>query len=136
MIAKHAILAVIGGFVYSLIEIACRGYTHWSMFILGGICFLAVGALNECLPWDLPFWAQMLSGGLIITALELVTGFVCNVWLGWAVWDYSDEWLNLYGQICPKYAVIWVMLSGVAIVLDDYLRYWLFREKKPKYKLF
>ena len=31
---------------------------------------------------------------------------------------------------------IWFYLSLVAIILDDYLRYWMMGEEKPKYKIF
>ena len=106
------------------------------MVILGGICFVAVGLLNEILPWEMPILVQMICGGIIITMLEFITGVVINIQLGWAVWDYSQERFNLLGQICPRYSMYWVLLSGVAIILDDHLRYWLFGEDKPKYKIF
>ena len=41
------LLFLIGGLVYAWIEILWRGYTHWSMFVLGGICFIIMGLLNE-----------------------------------------------------------------------------------------
>ena len=135
-IHKCGILFAVGGLLYGTIETLARGYTHWSMIILGGLCFLAVGALNEYLPWEMPLWLQMFWGGLLITALEFVTGCIVNLWLGWDVWDYSAEKYNLLGQICPKFTAYWILLSGVAIVLDDWLRYLLFDEEMPKYKLF
>ena len=42
---------------------------------------------------------------------------------------------NFLGQICPQFTLAWLALSLVGIVLDDYLRYWLFREEKPHYHL-
>ncbi len=33
-----------GGIIYSFIEVAWRGYTHWSMTIAGGICFISSAA--------------------------------------------------------------------------------------------
>lgn len=134
--AKACILWGMGGVVYMLIETCTRGYSHWTMAILGGICFLAVGAFNERLPWEMPLWLQMFWGGLLITTLEFVTGCIVNLWLGWDVWDYSTEKYNLLGQICPKFTAYWILLSAVAIILDDWLRYLLFDEEMPKYKLF
>lgn len=133
---KYGILALIGGVIYGALELICRGYTHWTMVILGGICFVAVGLLNEVIPWEMPLVVQMLCGCLIITALEFCCGSIVNIWLGWTVWDYSDEWGNLLGQICPKYSVLWYFISLAAILLDDWLRYWLFFERKPHYKIF
>ena len=40
-------LFLIGGRLYTWLELACRGRTHWTMFILGGLCFVIIGLLNE-----------------------------------------------------------------------------------------
>lgn len=133
---KYSILALIGGVIYGALELIGRGYTHWSMVLLGGLCFVAVGLLNEVIPWEMPLTIQMLCGCLIVTALEFACGCIVNIALGWNVWDYSDEWGNLIGQICPKYSVLWYFISLAAILLDDWLRYWFFGEEKPHYKLF
>lgn len=133
---KWGILALIGGVIYAALEMICRGYTHWTMVILGGVCFVAIGLLNEVIPLEMPLAVQMLCGCIIITVLELCCGCIVNIWLGWDVWDYSSEWGNLLGQICPKFSVIWYFVSLIAILLDDYLRYWLFDEEKPHYKIF
>lgn len=132
---KYAILGITGGFIYSLIEVISRGYTHWSMFLLGGICFIFLGLLNEVFSWNTPLLLQMLCGTVIITALEFITGCIVNLWLGWGVWDYSNEKFNLHGQICFKYSCYWFFLSLIGIVLDDYLRYCFFNEEKPRYKI-
>ena len=70
---KPLTLIGVGGFLYVLIELAFRGRSHWTMFLVGGLC--------------LPF------------------------------------------------AVLWFFLSAVGIVLDDYLRYFLFGEENPHYRL-
>ncbi len=131
---KYMILWGIGGLLFQIIEILSRGWTHWSMFILGGVCFVAMGGLNEFFSWKIPLPLQMLLSALITTILEFITGCVVNIWFGWNVWDYTNEPFNFLGQICIGASVIWFMLSGVGIILDDYLRYWMFKEEKPKYK--
>ena len=118
-----------------LIELLWRGYSHWTMGILGGLCFVCCGLLNEVLPWNMTLSKQMLIGAIIINSLEFITGLIVNVKLGWDVWDYSNLPLNIYGQICPIFFIAWYYVSGLAIVLDDYIRYWFFGEEKPKYKL-
>ncbi len=133
---KYLFLFLIGGFIYSIIEILWRGYSHWTMVILGGICFVSIGCLNEFINWYTPLWKQALSGMVIITLLEFITGCIVNLLLKWDVWDYSDVPLNFMGQICVPFMFIWFFLSVAAIILDDYLRYWLFGEEKPKYRLF
>lgn len=132
---KNLFLFVVGGDIYILIEILYRGYSHLSMFLLGGVCFLCLGYINRFLPWETPLLLQMLIGAVIITALEFGTGCIVNLWLGWHVWDYSNVPFNLWGQICLPVSVGWYLLSVVGIVLDDYLRYWIFHEEKPRYKI-
>jgi uncharacterized membrane protein len=104
------------------------------MFVLGGICFIAVGLINNLIDWDMPLVLQMLLGSAIITTLEFATGCIVNIWLKWDIWNYSNPF-NLLGQISLPSSIGWFFLSSAAIVLDDYLRYWFFNGKKPHYKL-
>ena len=132
---KYYTLGTLGGTVYVFLELMWRGYSHWSMFLLGGICFIALGLINEVIPWEMPLTAQMFIGCVIITALEFITGCIVNLWLGWDVWDYSDLPYNLLGQISVPSSVGWYFLSAVGIVLDDWLRYVFFGEEKPRYTI-
>lgn len=116
----HSVLAVIGGLVYMGIEILWRGHTHWSMGVLGGLCFVFIGLLDEWFEHP-PLLLQMLQGAAIVTALELITGIIVNLHLGWDVWDYSDMPGNFMGQVCPQFAVAWFFLSAAAIKLENAL---------------
>ena len=126
---KYLFLFDVGGLLYVLIELAWRERSHWTMFILGGICFIYLGLINEILPWTMPLWKQILVGAVGITFLEFFTGCVVNLWLNLGVWDYSNMPGNLFGQICPQYFVLWLPVSLMGIVLDDWIRYWKFREE-------
>ena len=53
-VIKYIVLGVIGGALYYAIEVLFRGYSHWSMAILGAWCFIALGMLNEVIPWEMP----------------------------------------------------------------------------------
>lgn len=132
---KYSTLGTLGGVVYVFIELLWRGYSHWSMFFLGGVCFIALGLINEIISWEMPLTAQMFIGCAIITTLEFITGCIVNLWLGWDVWDYSDLPYNLLGQISIMSSVGWYFLSAVGIVLDDWLRYIFFGEEKPRYTI-
>ena len=133
---KYILLLLVGGFAYGGIEIIFRGYSHISMMIAGGICFILIGLLNEIRSRKIGFLKQMLISAFIITAVELLTGLIVNVWLGLKVWDYSERPFNFMGQICILYTIIWFFLSPIAIILDDYLRYYILGEEKPHYKIF
>ena len=143
----EAFLFFIGGKLYTLIEILWRGFTHWTMFILGGGCFVIMGLLNEYrFSWKDSLLKQSVISAVIITIFEFITGCIVNLWLGWAVWDYSNLPFNLLGQICLYYFLLWIPLSAVGIVLDDWIRYWLYlalhrffprmqKREKPHYRL-
>ena len=132
---KYVALLATGGLLYIILEMAWRGRSHWTMFFLGGICFINLGLINEVLPWDMPLWQQILSGACIVTALEFLTGCIVNLWLGWGVWDYSGLPGNVLGQICPQYCLLWLPVSLAGIVLDDWLRYWWWGEERPRYNV-
>lgn len=132
---KLMVLFLIGGTIYVGIELLWRGYSHPSMFVLGGVCFILIGLINEHLSWEMGLLWQSLIGACIITAGEFATGLVVNVWLGLNVWDYSNLPFNLMGQICLPFFLLWIPLACVAILLDDYARYWFFGEEKPHYTI-
>lgn len=135
-IFKLIILFIIGGTIYVSLELLFRGRSHISMFILGGFCFVLIGGINNYISWEMPLILQMIIGAVVITTLEFITGYIVNIKLGLNVWDYSNQPLNIKGQICLLFSFLWMLISLIAIVLDDYLRYWIFKEKKPKYHLF
>lgn len=120
----NILLMTIGGLLYCLFEIIWRGHTHWTMFLLGGVCFLIMGLLNEYrFEWRESLLMQSVVSAVIITIFELVTGVIVNIVLDWNVWDYSDVPFNLWGQICLPYFFIWIALSAFGIFLDDWIRY-------------
>ena len=133
LLLKYLILFAIGGGVYVLLELIFRAKSHWTMFILGGICFILIGLINEIYGRETPLLPQMFQGSVLITFLEFITGLIVNIKLGWDVWDYSDIPLNIMGQICLPFSLIWFFVSFLAIVLDDYVRYKLFGQPKPDY---
>ena len=134
-IKKAAILFIVGGSAYVIIELLWRGHTHWSMAIAGGLCFIIVGGINELFSWSMPLILQGAIGSAAITVVEFIFGLVFNIWLDLNVWDYSNMPLNIMGQICVPFMLLWIPLSIVAIVLDDWLRYWWFGEERPRYKI-
>lgn len=132
---KAVVLLLIGGTTYFCIELLWRGYSHVSMFFVGGLCFLAIGSINEYFPWTLGIVQQSVIGAALTTMIEFVAGLILNIWLGLGIWDYSNLPFNVLGQICLPFYFAWMGLSCVAIIADDYLRYWLFGEEKPHYTL-
>ena len=104
------------------------------MFILGGLCFILIGGINKLFP-DMSLLLQMGISAVIITVLEFICGCIVNLWLLMDVWNYEEQPFNILGQVCLIFTVAWFFLSLVGIVADDFLRWKLFCEEKPKYKI-
>ena len=136
LIPKLVLLFVFGGLMYMGVEILFRGYTHFSMFFVGGLCFVLVGGINEKLPWDMAFVSQMMIASFLVTVVEFIAGVILNLLLGLGVWDYSSLPYNLLGQISLIFSVGWFFLSAIGILLDDWLRYLIYGEERPHYKIF
>lgn len=133
---QFLILFAVGGSVYVMIELLWRGRSYPSMFVLGGICFYLIGLINEKYPWDMPLISQMFISSIIVTTLEFIFGVILNIVLKLGIWDYSQMPYNLCGQICLLFSILWFLLSAVAIVVDDLIRWKWFDERKPRYHIF
>ena len=108
---RYGLFFLIGAVGYAAIETIWRGRTHWSMMIAGGICFILFSIVAEGMKEK----SIILKAGvcaLLVTAVEFIFGAVFNIWLKMNVWDYSNMPMNLMGQICPFYTLLW---GGIAI---------------------
>ena len=128
---QNLILGILGGLMYVGVELLYRGRSHVSMFVAGGICFVAIGLLDTVAP-GMPVLAQVVLGSGWITAVELLTGLLVNREL--QIWDYSRCLWNFRGQICLQYSLLWIPLALAAIWADDWLRRLLFGTPMPVYR--
>lgn len=110
-----------GALIYSMLEIICRGFTHWSMTLTGGVCLLFLYRHCEAIPEE-SMLAKCIYGCVLITSLELLVGCIVNLLLGWNVWDYSAQPLNLFGQICVMFSALWFLLSIPACAVCEMFR--------------
>lgn len=108
---KTALFSV-GGAGYVTLEFLWRGRSHGSMFLLGGVCFLALGQVKRLF---LPLPLRASAGAAVITALELLTGLAVN--LDHQIWDYRSLPLNFRGQICLPYSLLWIPVSLAGFAL-------------------
>ena len=133
---KYIVLFLIGGVLFNLVEFLWRGYSFFEMTVVGGLCFVLIGGINELFPRDMALTSQMLLSAAAVTGVELVAGLIFNVWLGLGIWDYSDQCYQFMGQVCLLYFNLWFLLSAIGILLDDFIRWKFFGEEKPRYKIF
>lgn len=130
---KYFFLGVTGGSLYCCIELLWRHWTDASMFFVAFLLFIIIGGLNQWSRHELSFLKQMLLGAVIVTFVEFIAGIILNFWLKLDIWDYSSMPLNLMGQVCLPYSVLWFFLCGFIILADDYIRWKFFGEEKKHY---
>lgn len=106
-----------GSVLYTLLELLYRGHTHVSMVILGGLCGIIIHRIGRRLSSE-PLMTRAALCALAITAAELLTGIIVNLLLGLRVWDYSDQPLHLWGQVCIPFTLCWFLLSFPALCLS------------------
>ncbi|MCR4823023.1 MAG: putative ABC transporter permease [Treponema sp.] len=62
-------------------------------------------------------WSQklllFLLMALAITIMEFIAGLIFIKGMKIKLWDYSKNWLNIKGIVCPQYSFYWVILSGL-----------------------
>ena len=108
---KKACLFTVGGGLYVSLELLWRGRSHWTMFMLGGGCFLAIGELGKALN-RVPRAARAAVGSGVCTIGELLTGLTFN--RDYSIWDYRELPGNFRGQICLPFSLLWIPLSALA----------------------
>lgn len=106
---KNIKLFLFGGFSYGALEILWRRKTHWSMVITGGACFLSIFKVFTKFE-NMHLFKKCCLGSCIITVLEFLCGCIVNIKMKLNVWDYSKAKLNILGQVCPFYSMLWGFL--------------------------
>ena len=132
-LSEYLFLWALGGCIYYGFEILFRGFSHWSMFVLGGICLIFFTVQGRMVHWEDPLWKQILRCTIFVTSMEFITGIIVNKWLRLGVWDYSNLPFQIFGQVCLQFAVIFSGLCAVGILLSGYLLHWVYGEEKPHY---
>ena len=120
-VRELSFIFLVGGLSYGLIEILFRGYTHWTMLLTGGACFLVFYMINFVLKTD-SLWVRCLIAMVVITAFEFVVGYIVNIILKWNVWDYSNLFLNFMGQISALYSSIWFSMGVPMTYVANFLK--------------
>lgn len=63
-----------------------------------------------------PFWNKIvlfIFMSVCMTAIEYIAGIVSLKHTKVRLWDYTKEWGNIQGVICPKFSLIWAILGAV-----------------------
>lgn len=131
-ISEILFLGGVGGSIYYGIELLFRGFSHWSMFLLGGICMVFMGKQGLWCQWKTPFWKQVVHCTIFVACSEFVTGIIVNKWMRWNVWDYSDRRFQIFGQTCLLFTALFSLLCIVGIVLAAMIEKYLYQNKNEE----
>lgn len=86
-----------------------------------GLCILYLLASMERLHLIAdPFWNKVviiLTMGVCMTLIEYIAGIFCLKFMKVRLWDYSDQWGNIQGIICPVFSLAWAAIG----ILYDFL---------------
>lgn len=126
---RFFVITISIGISYMGLELLWRGRTHWSMMIVSGLAVYCIGLLDEDKRLKLKIFIQSLIGAAIVTSFEFISGILINKILHLNVWDYSSQFGNILGQVCPLFSFFWLLIIPIGIWMDNYLRYKLFDEE-------
>lgn len=129
-------LFCIGGLIYTTLETWWRGYTFDSMYILAGIVSILLMVLNDVvLDYDTEFFIQCLTGGIMCTFLEGITGLIVN--RNFSQWDYRNlPFTFFWGQCNLLFVFVWIIISCFGIIFTDWYEWKIMKiGEKPYYRL-
>lgn len=116
-IRKNSLLFLTGSCLYPALEILWRGYSHASMALAGGVCMLLIDLVCCDKLKKRSLCARCAAGSLMITCVEFLFGLLVNKLLHLRVWDYSALPMNIMGQICLPFSLVWFFLTIPASAL-------------------
>lgn len=134
-LSKYIFLWAMGGCLYYSFELIFRGFSHWTMFVLGGSCFLFIYIQGKIVKWKDSIFIQVIRCIIFVTSMEFITGIIVNKWLDLNVWDYSRLPFQLFGQICLPFMIIFSGLCVLGILISSQLAHWFYKEEKPHYHI-
>ena len=82
-----------------------------------GLCVLyLLASLQQYSIITDPFWNKLtLFAAMAIgmTLIEYAAGIFCLKFLKVRLWDYSEQWGNVQGIICPQFSAAWAMMGAM-----------------------
>ena len=77
-----------------------------------GLCLLyLIASLDTVFPTISRFLIFLLMA-ISMTVIEYIAGIWCLKKTKVRLWDYSDEWGNIEGVICPKFSLYWALIGA------------------------
>lgn len=113
---------------FKVSNLSLIGASSLWMFLLGGLCGLLLYIIYQVLIFNNRkllnfnlFFASIL-GAFVITMLEFIVGVILNCMLHLYIWDYTNSFLNIKGQICFAHTFVYfILVCPVAYWFFDFL---------------
>ena len=134
---KYLLLFTFSGYIYVCLELIFRGYSNITMMFASSICAIPMIILNNKFTYEIDFLLQLFFCAIFATLVEFIFGMLFN--RDYSIWDYRNMPLNLYGQICLPFSLLWMIIAACVIPLMDWIDCYIFGykpNKKPYYKIF
>ena len=114
-------------------QLSLIGQSSLWMMLVGGLMGVVLGKLNSFDSFmKRNHFVNILIGATAITLMELISGIVLNIWLGFNIWDYSESSINFLGQIDLLHSICWILITPFAYWIDDVIKYYIYQNPKPK----
>lgn len=82
-----------------------------------GLCLMyLIASLENFQLIKYPFWNKLVLFAIMalcMTVIEYIAGIICLKVAKVRLWDYTNEWGNIQGIICPKFSLIWAVLGAI-----------------------
>ena len=82
-----------------------------------GLCLMYLIASQEKYMTALPSWQAkavlFVAMAVCMTGIEYIAGIYSLQVNHVRLWDYTDQWGNIQGVICPKFSLAWAILGAV-----------------------
>ncbi len=85
------------------------GFSSGWMCIIGGISGLSLFGIYKLINKRFNIFFASILGAVIINIIEFISGVILNLNFKLNIWDYSNKYFNLLGQICLSHSFIYLL---------------------------
>lgn len=127
VLLEYLFLFCVCSFLGWIIEVVYRGFENHKvvnpgfltgcclpLYGVGGCVLYALSGLElNMMPNEFLRVTVILFTALaVMTLIELIGGYIAVKIFRVRLWDYTDEWMNFQGLICPKYSLFWGVICA------------------------
>ena len=85
------------------------GFSSSWMLLIGGISGISLFGIYKLINKRFNIFFASILGAVIIDSVEFLSGAILNLYFRLNIWDYSNQYFNLLGQICLSHTFIYLL---------------------------